>query len=92
MGSRVKNLLGVIFASTVMAAGMTACAASFPQHGRESAEPSGPSPVVFAGPSYAFVNGRWFNGTSFDRKTFYSTNGLFTDRQPARIDSTVDLH
>ncbi len=49
-----------------------------------------PSPRV-AGPSYAFVNGQWFTGVGFRRVTLYAVNGVFEDRRPARIDSTIDL-
>jgi hypothetical protein len=44
-----------------------------------------------AGPSFAFSNGQWFNGTGFDRGTRYSVNGVFQQQAPARIDSTYDL-
>ena len=39
----------------------------------------------------ALVNGQWFNGRSFDRRTFYSVNGRFTEMKPARVDTTLDL-
>ena len=38
-----------------------------------------------------FVNGKWFNGKSFDAKTVFSVNGTFTLKKPARIDTTIDL-
>jgi imidazolonepropionase-like amidohydrolase len=40
---------------------------------------------------YAFVNGNWFNGKNFKRKTFYSVNGVLTEKRPAKIDETIDL-
>jgi hypothetical protein len=36
-------------------------------------------------------NGYWFNGNNFQQKTFYSVNGLFTEKAPFHIDSTIDL-
>lgn len=41
--------------------------------------------------NYEFKNGNWFNGKSFDRKTFYSVNGYFADKKPKKVDETVDL-
>lgn len=41
--------------------------------------------------SYQFVNGQWFDGKSFRRRTFYSVNGLFTRNKPAKIVEVVDL-
>ena len=38
-----------------------------------------------------FVNGQWFTGTGFERRTFYSVNGLLETRAPARVDRTIDL-
>lgn len=56
---------------------------------QRSAAPIG-GPTV-AGPSYAFVNGQWFTGVGFRHGTLYAVNGVFADRAPARIDSTIDL-
>ena len=39
----------------------------------------------------AFVNGAWFNGSSFETKTGYSIDGRLTFHRPARIDRTIDL-
>ena len=41
--------------------------------------------------SYQFTNGRWFDGTGFRRRVFYSINGVLTLKQPARIDKVFDL-
>lgn len=41
--------------------------------------------------TYKFINGNWFNGKRFEKRIFYSVNGVFSDRQPARIDEIVDL-
>lgn len=38
-----------------------------------------------------FINGRWFNGESFDLKTMYSVNGILRETFSGEIDSTVDL-
>ena len=48
-------------------------------------------PVPQAPAAYKFVNGQWFDGKKFKRKIFYSVNGVFTDKQPARPTATVDL-
>ena len=39
----------------------------------------------------AFTNGSWFNGKTFEQKTFYSVNGVFTAKKPSRLDSTINL-
>ena len=39
----------------------------------------------------AFINGLWFNGVAFERKTAYSVNGRLTFRPVPRVDQTVDL-
>ena len=41
--------------------------------------------------SYELANGRWFNGKSFVARKLYVTDGRFTTRRPARVDSIVDL-
>lgn len=40
----------------------------------------------------ALVNGQWFNGTDFERKTFYSIDGRFSLTKPKRVDRTLDLN
>lgn len=49
--------------------------------------------IVSAQPAktYEFTNGNWFDGKIFKRKTFYSVNGIFAGKRPAKIDETVDL-
>lgn len=42
-------------------------------------------------PSFAFVNGWWFNGQAFERRTGFSVNGRFTFKTPPRVDRTLDL-
>lgn len=41
--------------------------------------------------NFAFVNGQWFNGRSFERRTAYSVDGRLTFKEPAQVDRTVDL-
>lgn len=41
--------------------------------------------------SHQFINGQWFDGRSFRRRIFYSVNGRFTQKKPAKIDDVVDL-
>jgi len=38
-----------------------------------------------------FINGRWFDGKTFNPKTVYSINGVFSFKYKGKIDSTVDL-
>ncbi|MEX2283198.1 MAG: amidohydrolase family protein [Gemmatimonadota bacterium] len=38
-----------------------------------------------------FSNGRWFNGTAFEARDFYSVNGVLQSQRPAAVDSTIDL-
>lgn len=47
--------------------------------------------VSQADPVVALVNGRWFDGQSFQPRTAYSVNGLLTFSQPARTDRVLDL-
>jgi imidazolonepropionase-like amidohydrolase len=37
------------------------------------------------------VNGKWFDGKSFIKKTFYTQNGILTSTQPHHVDSVIDL-
>lgn len=41
--------------------------------------------------TYKLVNGQWFDGKGFHRKTFYSVNGVLTQAKPPKIDEEVDL-
>lgn len=54
-----------------------------------SAAAQNPPPTMVK--NYEFVNGNWFDGKTFKRKTFYSVNGFFGSKKPAKIDQTVDL-
>ena len=40
---------------------------------------------------YEFKNGRWFDGRSFRKTTFYSVLGRLTTQRPSRINETIDL-
>ncbi len=42
-------------------------------------------------PNYAFTNGLWYNGESFEETIWYVTNGAFTKTAPAQMDQTIDL-
>ncbi len=44
-----------------------------------------------APPSYAFINGRWFDGRAFVERTVFSAQGELSANSPGRVDSTVDL-
>jgi predicted amidohydrolase YtcJ len=41
--------------------------------------------------SIEFINGRWFNGESFETKTMYAVGGLFSNQKPKKVDTTIDL-
>ena len=41
--------------------------------------------------TYELINGQWFDGTSFNLTTFYSVDGLLTQKKPSTIDQTIDL-
>ena len=41
--------------------------------------------------TYQFTNGSWFDGKTFKGKTFYSVNGIFSNKKPKQIDKTIDL-
>lgn len=43
------------------------------------------------GKSYEFINGQWFDGRGFRRRTFYSVNGVLNDKRPRTVDEVVDL-
>jgi imidazolonepropionase-like amidohydrolase len=42
-------------------------------------------------PNVALINGKWFNGKSFDAHPVYSVDGRFTFKRPPRVDRTLDL-
>ena len=44
-----------------------------------------------AGSTVALVNGWWFTGQGFERRTGFSVKGRFTFKKPPQVDRTVDL-
>ncbi len=40
---------------------------------------------------YEFSNGLVFNGQKYEKKTFYSVDGIFQSQKPRHIDRTIDL-
>jgi amidohydrolase family protein len=58
----------------------------------ESASPV--SEVCAAPPvkkAFEFTNGQWFDGQKFQRRIFYSVDGIFTSKKPVAVDEVVDL-
>src|SRR5687767_12531699 len=41
--------------------------------------------------TYKFINGRWFDGKSFQRQTLYAVDGVLTKKKPVKVDETIDL-
>ena len=41
--------------------------------------------------TYEFRNGRWFDGRTFTKRTYYSVEGSLTTKRPLRIDEVIDL-
>lgn len=41
--------------------------------------------------TFKFINGNWFDGKKFNKRIFYSVNGLLTGKTPEKIDETIDL-
>ena len=41
--------------------------------------------------AYQFINGEWFDGKGFRRRTYYSVNGLLTEQKPPVVDQVIDL-
>lgn len=50
-----------------------------------------PAQLPAAPPNTALVNGKWFNGHSFEPRTVYSVAGKFTSTKPDHTDRTLDL-
>jgi imidazolonepropionase-like amidohydrolase len=55
-----------------------------------TAQPA-PRSVVERPRNLKLINGQWFNGTDFATTTMYTEAGVFRDKEPARIDETIDL-
>lgn len=59
---------------------------------RQAGPPPAPAnPTPRAARTYKFVNGQWFDGKGFKRKTFYSVGGLLAEKGPRQVDEVVDL-
>src|SRR5688572_16566276 len=56
-----------------------------------AAEPRASRPEVPSGTTYAFVGGKWFDGSGFQSKVFYSVGGVLTEIEPHAIDEVIDL-
>jgi imidazolonepropionase-like amidohydrolase len=69
-----------VIACLTLAAG---CASQPPAQPNESR--------LVAGPSIAFVNGNWFDGTGFKQRTMYSVDGVFATAVARKPDSVIDL-
>jgi hypothetical protein len=41
--------------------------------------------------TYAFTNGRWFDGHTFRSRVFYSVGGILTEKKPRAVDEVLDL-
>ncbi len=48
-------------------------------------------PAPAGADTYRLDNGQWFNGTTFERKTFYSVDGVLMRSTPGEIDDVIDL-
>ncbi|MDX1910701.1 MAG: hypothetical protein SFV22_04400 [Saprospiraceae bacterium] len=44
-----------------------------------------------AGKNYEFRNGAWYNGSDFQKATWYTSNGVLSKKVPGKIDSVIDL-
>lgn len=42
-------------------------------------------------PNLKLINGQWFNGTEFVAATMYTQGGVFREKEPAKVDETIDL-
>ena len=65
--------------------------AAVPACARSTAVPRRITDRAPGGPTYAYVGGSWFDGNRFVAKPMYSVAGVFTDRAPAVIDSSLNL-
>jgi imidazolonepropionase-like amidohydrolase len=43
------------------------------------------------GSTYKLINGQWFDGKGFQRRTYYSVNGFLTQKRPQSVDEIIDL-
>lgn len=49
------------------------------------------APVSVLGSTMAFVDGFWFEGTSFEARDVYSVDGILSFAEPKSVDRTIDL-
>ena len=54
-------------------------------HARQTAPPQP------AAKTYKLVNGQWFDGKGFKRKTYYAAGGLLAEKSPRQVDEVIDL-
>ena len=41
--------------------------------------------------NYEFTNGQWYDGAKFVKRTFYSVNGILSEKKPRGATETIDL-
>lgn len=41
--------------------------------------------------TYQFVNGNWYDGTGFEKRSFFIVNGILETKRPSTVDETIDL-
>lgn len=69
-----------------------ACCAALARQDAPTTTPArAAAPSSAAPPTYKFVNGQWFDGKGFQRKTFYSAGGVLTEKEPRKVDEVIDL-
>ena len=51
----------------------------------------GPGDNTKTSNNYSFINGLWFNGSTFDHVDWYVVNGVLSQEQPKHLDSIIDL-
>jgi hypothetical protein len=50
-----------------------------------------PVPASSSGRTVEYLNGRWFDGATFEPRTVYTVGDTLTMERPVRIDETIDL-
>ncbi|AHG87778.1 amidohydrolase [Gemmatirosa kalamazoonensis] len=92
--TRFRRLLPVIataIACTSAASAQTSARPPLRMEARPLAAPASYARVNRGAPTYALVNGRWWDGARFVPRTFYAVEGILREARPARVDSTIDL-
>lgn len=85
---RFLSVLAIIAFSTLITAAQMLYAEKVGKHFKNAEQTMNLSSVNKV---YEFINGKWFDGKSFQRKTFYSAKGVLTGKRPAKVDETIDL-